>query len=752
MNRFTSLALAAALAALTGCGGHKAKSNASTAAGSTAAPVQSNSNAPVTSGFALPEARAEHQAVVLKSGEILVIGGVDALGNPLNTTLLVRQNDVVPGPDLSEARAGHSATLLPSGQVLVAGGHSDASGATVLGTSEVFDPLASAFNAGPALNEARSGHAAVLVGSEVLLVGGTGASGAPLDSAEWNDPAGGNTRAVKGSLSVAQTGLHGALLSSGEVVVGGGIDATGAPGAVELFDPINSVFTPLTAQGRAGAAVAAVGSGTALIAGGETATGIQLGSEVTWHNGAAVAGPGLLAARRDLEAAVLPGNVFAFVGGWDGNVASDAIEVGIAPLGTGSLTAGPALSEARFGHSVSVRGTETLVVIGGWASPGNALATIEQVRITPPVSTTPPSRAPNPKPIPNPIPAPGPVIPPGAISTFPYSEDFDAGMGGWKDVTTDDFDWSTETGSTSSLDTGPNGDHTGGGTYLFTESSSPNSPSKVAILEGPTFAGFNSLEVRFWFHMYGATMGDLFLDVSTDNGQTWDQGVWNMSGNQGNRWTEATADLSQYAPNPVMIRFRAVTGTSFTSDFAIDDITVDTTVRGPAPAPGSTPITTFPYTESFDAGATGPWLDSVADDFDWSPNTGSTTSTGTGPTAGRGGSGGYLYTESSSPNSPNKVAILEGPTFGGFGANAELRFWYHMEGATMGQLDLEVSTDAGQTWTSAWSMSGDQGSSWLEAVVDMSSYAGQNVKIRFRGETGTSYTSDMAIDELSFTN
>ena len=749
MNRFTTVALAATLAALTGCGGHESKS--STSAGSTAAPVQSTGNGSVTSGLALPEARAEHQAVVLMSGDILVIGGVDALGNPLSTTLLVRQNDVVPGPDLSEARAGHSATLLPSGEVLVAGGHSDAAGASVLGSSELFDPLTASFNQGPALSEARSGHAAVLVGSEVLLVGGAGAGGALLDSAEWSDPAGGNSRALTGRLSAAQTGLSGALLSSGEVVVGGGVDAQGSPGPVELYDPINAVFTPLTAQGRAGAAVAAVGSGTALIAGGETAGGVQLDSEVTWSNGAAVAGPALLSGRRDLEAAVLPGDVFAFVGGWDGSVASDSIEVGIAPLGTGALTAGPALSEARFGHSVSVRGSETLVVIGGWASPGNALATIEQVRITPPVSTTPPGGAPNPNPIPNPIPAPGPVIPAGAISTFPYTEDFDGGLGGWKDATSDDFDWESETGSTISASTGPSGDHTGGGSYLFTESSSPNLNGMVAILDGPTFAGFTSLEVRFWFHMFGADMGDLFLDVSSDGGQTWDLGVWTMSGNQGNRWTEATADLSQYAPNPVTIRFRGVTGPSFTSDMAIDDVTVDTTVRGPAPAPGSTPITAFPYTESFDAGATGPWLDSLVDDFDWSANSGSTTSVGTGPTAGRGGSGGYLYTEATG-NSPNRVAILDGPTFGGFGASAELRFWYHMEGADMGQLDLEVSTDAGQTWTSAWSMSGDQGSAWLEAVIDMSPYAGQDVKIRFRGETGSSYTSDMAIDELSFTN
>ena len=46
------------------------------------------------------------------------------------------------------------------------------------------------------------------------------------------------------------------------------------------------------------------------------------------------------------------------------------------------------------------------------------------------------------------------------------------------------------------------------------------------------------------------------------------------------------------------------------------------------------------------------------DDFNWSFNDGPTGSNRTGPSSGYGGSGYYIYTEASSPNFPNKWAIL----------------------------------------------------------------------------------------------
>ena len=47
-----------------------------------------------------------------------------------------------------------------------------------------------------------------------------------------------------------------------------------------------------------------------------------------------------------------------------------------------------------------------------------------------------------------------------------------------------------------------------------------------------------------------------------------------------------------------------------------------------------------------------------------------------------------------------------------------LRFNYHMWGANMGTLDVSVNG------TSVWSLSGNQGNTWLQAQVDLSAFAG----------------------------
>ena len=68
----------------------------------------------------------------------------------------------------------------------------------------------------------------------------------------------------------------------------------------------------------------------------------------------------------------------------------------------------------------------------------------------------------------------------------------------------------------------------------------------------------------------------------------------------------------------------------------------------------------------------------------------------------------------------------------------------------MGSLNVDVSTDNGDTWTNGiWSISGEQGTAWLNATVDLSNYLGELVKVRFRGITGSGWRSDIAIDDFS---
>ncbi len=168
---------------------------------------------------------------------------------------------------------------------------------------------------------------------------------------------------------------------------------------------------------------------------------------------------------------------------------------------------------------------------------------------------------------------------PGTVSSFPYSEGFESGMGYWANRGGDDFDWSRHSGTTSSGGTGPSGAH-GGSYYIYTEASSPNYPSKTATIYGPCF-NFSSLEdpeIEFWYHMFGANIGTIYLEASNDNCQTWST-RWSRTGQQHTSetdpWDYAVVDLSAYeGDSQVQLRWRGVTGTSYAGDICIDDIRV----------------------------------------------------------------------------------------------------------------------------------------------------------------------------------
>ena len=165
----------------------------------------------------------------------------------------------------------------------------------------------------------------------------------------------------------------------------------------------------------------------------------------------------------------------------------------------------------------------------------------------------------------------------------------------------------------------------------------------------------------------------------------------------------------------------------------------------------ATTINTFPYNEGFEAGF-GNWTNITGDVFDWTRDSGGTTSGSTGPTTGSAASTWYMYIETSSPRTNGDEAWLESDCFD-FTAltNPTMDFDYHMYGATINTLELLVSTD-GVVWNSAWSLTGNQGNAWNTASVDLSAYAGQTVGFRFRGVSGTSFTGDIAIDDLTIYN
>ncbi|MDC3071360.1 hypothetical protein OA405_03185, partial [Bacteroidota bacterium] len=351
----------------------------------------------------------------------------------------------------------------------------------------------------------------------------------------------------------------------------------------------------------------------------------------------------------------------------------------------------------------------------------------------------------------------------------PWSSSFEDGIASIA-ITPDDWTntsnpgWLRNTipfGGTPSSSTGPLSAHDGG-YFLFTEASGAVAGSERTLVSHcMDISSLVQPEFSMRIHMFGQSMGSMYLFGSGDAGSTWDT-LWSATGQQqtaqSDPWIEVTADLSAYSSTGVTMKITGYMGTSFWSDMAIDYTQVydanivtgctDSTASNYDPLavvddgscvyPG---CTAAPYYENFDAGmgsfttantGTGTYPG-------WLMGT-STPSFGTGPTGDVTG-GSFMYIETSGLGGPYTltsecldITTLTAPA---------LRFHYHMYGATMGTLDVSVNG------TSVWTMSGDQGNTWHPAQVDLAAYAtSDSIVVVFTGTRGTSFTGDMAIDAI----
>ena len=167
-------------------------------------------------------------------------------------------------------------------------------------------------------------------------------------------------------------------------------------------------------------------------------------------------------------------------------------------------------------------------------------------------------------------------------------------------------------------------------------------------------------------------------------------------------------------------------------------------------------ISTFPYMESFEL-ATLPafpngWTMQANGGLNWLMNTGGTPSGATGPTVDHTfgtASGKYVFLETSGPITGTR-SFLTSPCLNISSVSGpKLSYWYHMHGASMGSLTLEVLV--GANWIAVDSLVGQQhvvqSDPWLRRIVDVSGYSAMS-QFRFVGTRGTSFTGDMAIDDI----
>ncbi len=144
--------------------------------------------------------------------------------------------------------------------------------------------------------------------------------------------------------------------------------------------------------------------------------------------------------------------------------------------------------------------------------------------------------------------------------------------------------------------------------------------------------------------------------------------------------------------------------------------------------------------ESFESGF-GDWYDDTSDDA-WTRNSGSTGSSGTGPSSAYDGSY-YIYVETSSgdgANSSGDKTTIEydlGSTKDGY-----VDFYVHQYGTDMGTLYLQGWD--GSSWNTIWSTT-DNTDSWRHIQQANTEFSGYS-KLRFQNVAAGGYEGDVALD------
>jgi hypothetical protein len=252
--------------------------------------------------------RAQHAAVTLLDGRVLVVGGQDPSFNPTATAeiftpplsrsfayvahrslnaapvtraqiLLAPRRSVQTRVDirrvgtwkvtgsLNVARSAVPMTLLPNGKVLIEGGDMFGSGGV---TAELFDPATAKWTMTGSMHVARFYHSAILLpNGRVLVVGGTSGPTATSSAEIYNPQTGRWSMANRMNSTRFRMSILGLL--NGTVLVPGGYTYDGIPrDSADLYNPVTKTWmaTPSMNSSRAIYIADVLANGKVLVADG----------------------------------------------------------------------------------------------------------------------------------------------------------------------------------------------------------------------------------------------------------------------------------------------------------------------------------------------------------------------------------------------------------------------------------------------------------------------------------------------------
>ncbi|XP_074753596.1 MAM and LDL-receptor class A domain-containing protein 1 [Athene noctua] len=348
------------------------------------------------------------------------------------------------------------------------------------------------------------------------------------------------------------------------------------------------------------------------------------------------------------------------------------------------------------------------------------------------------------------------------------------------------------------------------GHYLYMESSEPRQFQDKAVLLSPLFnpSGKRTCIFRFHYHMFGKQVFKLSVFQRTvSNTKGWL--LWYKFGNQGNRWIRQILYISSSKPFQILVKGTVgdgFTGDIGLDDMSFLGCTlysgslptISTTTSGTS-VPPTLPMNNCTEKE-FVCRASGRCIqmiqkcDFIPDcsdksdesacvmevcDFEgknqcgWyqpaleqmSENYSIHTANIFKWELGRGANlypgqenhcplidhtmcteeGWYLFADSSNGEFGHTADIAT-PVISLTGPKCKIIFWNHMNGSTIGSLEVLCKTS--NRTSKLWTQSGNQGPQWKKAEVFLGIRS--NFQVVFRAKRGVSYMGDVAVDDITF--